>query len=214
MLKAVIFDFDGVLADTMSYHALAWQQTFAQQKIKISRQEVLLTEGMPSRAMVQFFSTHGGKKLSPLTKRKLGAEKRRIINDNFKLKIYKEIYPLIDLLKKQGLKLAVVTGSDKKFVQPIIQKEFFQIFQVVISGDDVRYSKPSPAPYRLALKKLNVKSSEALVIENSPLGIKSAKSAKIKTFALATTLNKKYLKQADKIFSDHKELLKYLKSNP
>ncbi len=211
MLKAVIFDCDGILVDSMKYHAIAWQQALAEYDIKVSHRDIFLVEGMSSLDTINLFANKQKIKLSAGTKDKIQSNKRSLTKKIFQPKIYPYLHPLINKLKKDGLILAVVSGGNRDFVKNVVKAEFPKAFKAVITGDDVKHSKPSPAPYRLALKKLGFKPSEAIVIENSPLGIESAKKAKIKTFALATTLNKKYLKQADRVFPNHKKLLTFLK---
>jgi beta-phosphoglucomutase len=77
---------------------------------------------------------------------------------------------------------------------------------VVVTGNDVAHGKPDPEPYRLALNKLEITPGDAVVIENAPLGIESAKAAGIRCIAVATSLPESYLKKADVIFPSMKAL--------
>ena len=85
-------------------------------------------------------------------------------------------------------------------------------FEIIITGSDVKKGKPNPEPYLKAIDKLGCKTDNIIVIENAPLGIKSAKKSKLQTFALTTTLDKKYLAEADKIFSSHEKLIEHIKT--
>jgi beta-phosphoglucomutase-like phosphatase (HAD superfamily) len=82
----------------------------------------------------------------------------------------------------------------------------------MITADDVTLTKPDPEPYLKAISRLNLKPENCIVVENSILGIESAKKSSCICFALETTLKKSYLSQADEIFSSHKELLTKFKS--
>ena len=82
--------------------------------------------------------------------------------------------------------------------------------EVIIPSDELKYGKPHPEPYLVALKKLKIRPSEALVVENAPNGIKSANGAGIRCIAIETSLPKSYLKGAYKVFGTIKELSKFL----
>ena len=93
-----------------------------------------------------------------------------------------------------------MTGTARHEVHQILPAEIFNLFEVVVCGTDVQNGKPHPEPYLKALKKLKIKAKDAIVIENAPFGIRSAKAAGINCLALETSLPKKFLKQADGIF--------------
>ncbi|MDP8212654.1 MAG: HAD family phosphatase [Candidatus Zapsychrus exili] len=109
-------------------------------------------------------------------------------------------------LKKQGFKLALVTGSAHSEIKKILPERIYNLFEVIVTGSDVKNGKPHPEPYLKAIKALKIKKTQAIVIENAPFGIKSAKTAGLKCYAIETSLPKKYLKQADKIFENIKSL--------
>ena len=75
---------------------------------------------------------------------------------------------------------AVVSGSARKEVEDILDKNIgLNNFDLIITGDDVAEGKPEPLPFQMALEKLNIQSSEAIVVENSPLGVEAAVRAGI-----------------------------------
>ncbi len=210
-LKAVIFDMDGVLINSMPYHIRSWEDAFKEFNIKPTNTDLALHEGMSYKETIDILSKKYGVTLSATQKKKIHTEKERILHSIFKFVIYKDIKPLLIYLKKQNLKLAVVTGSNNQFAKNVIKKHFKEFFDEIITGDDVKHSKPSPEPYLDALKKLRFSAHQVIVIENAPLGILSAKRAHIKTIALQTTLPRKELARADMIFKNHKELLYYFR---
>ncbi len=208
-IKAIIFDMDGVLIESMKYHVISWRKALKTVKIFSTNKDLALLEGMSYLETINTLSKKYGISLTSKEKEEVYLTKKRILNEIYKLKVYPYILKLLNFLKNENLKLALVTGANKEFVSKIIEEKFNNFFEVIITGDDTQKSKPNPRPYLLALKKLNLNKDEAIVIENAPLGLESAKKANLKTFALTTTLNKSYLKKADKLFFNHKELFHF-----
>ena len=91
-------------------------------------------------------------------------------------------------IKKAGLKIAVVTGSGQKTLLSNLQSHFPGLIseQLMITGFDVKHGKPDPEPYLKGLMKVGVQPNEAIVVENAPLGVRSAVAAKIFTIAVNT----------------------------
>ena len=106
----------------------------------------------------------------------------------------------------QGFKLALVTGTSRHEAQKLLPKDLWDCFDVTVCGCDVQNGKPHPEPYLKAIAKLNVALMKALVFENAPFGIRSAKAAGLFCLALETSLPSSYLKDADAIFSSFKEI--------
>ena len=104
---------------------------------------------------------------------------------------------ILQRLKHQGIKLAVVTTRSKKDVSLIMKKFSLEnFFDVIVTRDDVFFGKPSPEPVILALKKLNVSANEAVVVGDMPTDIESGKQAGTKTIALLTGLFNESLLEA------------------
>jgi len=104
------------------------------------------------------------------------------------------------------MRLALVTGTSRHELYQILPTSLRDLFSVIVTGSDVKHGKPHPEPYLKSLKGLKIKASAAVVIENAPFGIRSAKQAGLKCIALETSLPKKYLSEADAIFPSIKEL--------
>jgi beta-phosphoglucomutase-like phosphatase (HAD superfamily) len=96
-------------------------------------------------------------------------------------------------------------------VHDILNAFFPGIFDVIIDGDDTHESKPSPVPYLNAVEKLGVPKEHCLVVENAPMGIRSAKSAGLRCLAIPTYLDRKFLEEADIIVESHRELGEYIR---
>ena len=122
-----------------------------------------------------------------------------------------DVLYVVESLKKNGKSLAVVSASSKEKLEKTVPKDFLEKFDAVVCSEDYFNGKPDPEPYLTAMKNLNVSPEECIVVENAPLGIKSAKKAGAYCIALTTTLDKEYLKEANVILNNHEELISYLK---
>ena len=210
IIKAVIFDMDGVLTNTMQFHIISWNYAFNQFDILPSDEDLALLEGMSYKETIETISKKYHKKLDIEDKDKIYSIKKEKLSEIVQYKTYPEVPELLNFLKKKNIKLALVSGANKEFVKSIVNKFFKDYFDIIITGNDVKKGKPNPEPYLKAIKELKFDSENIIVIENAPLGIQSAIDAGIKTFALTTTLNKRFLKNADKIFSSHVKLIKFI----
>lgn len=205
-VKAVIFDMDGVITNTMPYHLAAWKKIFHQERIRATKCEIYLREGQPGLMTVkELFKEHN----RPYTKeigQAILARKEKL----FKKTVHRRFIPgarsFVHDLKRRGFALALVTGTARHEAYRIMPKNLLNLFDVVVTGNDVKRGKPHPEPYLIALKKLKVRPKDAIVIENAPFGIFSAKAAGLKCLALETSLPKTYLKCANYIFSSFKEM--------
>jgi len=204
-VEAVIFDMDGVITDTMPKHYEAWRRSFAAEGMTVGRKMVYLHEGEPGKEFLEnYFRERGDfpehERLDRLLKRK-----EKIFKLIVKPRFVSGARSFLRGLKKEGLRLGLVTGTSKDEVPRVLVEEYLSLFDVVITGSDVKKGKPSPEPYKMALRRLNIPASAAFVLENAPLGIRSAKKAGLRCFALTTSLAKEYLAGADGLFRTIKE---------
>ena len=203
--KGIIFDMDGVLVDAMPFHCKAIQIAAKQEvNIDIYQRDVYLLEGMPGEDMVRELLRHKrytGKieELSDDDSDKLQSIAHRI--HERKKKIFQQINESApingakELVSSIGCKKALVSGAAKQEVDTIINKYFGKnVFDIVVSGEDLEEGKPSPDPFRTALKKMGLAESEAIVVENAPLGVKAANNAGLRCIV---TLNNTPLKISD-----------------
>lgn len=209
--KAVLFDFDGVIANTMHDNFIAWQTVMSDFGIEINEQDYFQREGLKPKDVATYFLTPH-KLDTPYNIKKAVEEKEAayIKINNFSL--YPEVEELINELSHQKIKMAIVTGSSKtrliSSVSQINDGHFIEFFDHIITAADYQSGKPNPEPYLVAVEKLSVNVKECLVIENAPLGITSARRANIDVVAVSTTLEKKYLSDADDVFESISHLYK------
>jgi beta-phosphoglucomutase len=210
MKKAVLFDYDGVFADTMGDMYKAWRYSFLlHENIEISEREFFLMEGYTAKKIAEKLCSRY--KIDKKHRDLIIKDKEDYYLKNNKFKLYRGIKETINFIKKKGLMVAIVSGAPKARIKKMVGEKLFGKFDFVIGAGDVERGKPHPDPYKKALRTFNILPSEAIVVENAPLGIKSAKAAKIYCIAIESTLNTSYLKKADIIVKNIENLLLYLR---
>jgi beta-phosphoglucomutase len=207
--KAVFFDMDGSVVDSMPYHFISWFEALRKYDVHLSPMLVFQMEGAKWTEVVKPAFIQSNKTLTPEIINAIPSEREELLKKYFKRYIFDGIPEFIKVLKNKGIFVGLVTGSYYNEAQKILPKELLDLFDTVIAGDSVKKGKPDPEPYLTAAKNLKVDPKECLVIENAPYGVKSAKSAEMTCYAVATSLSKEYLLQADRVFETHEELYKY-----
>jgi len=210
--KGVFFDMDGVLYDSMGYNADAWSNAFRHFGIDFPPEMVYQNEGRTFSSTINLVYRQNEKRdATDIEIDQINSKKTELI-DAFPDAIpFKGAKSLMEGLKKQGVAIWVVTGSSQqKFLEALILDfEGLISMEQIISGSDVKHGKPNPEPYLTALLKSGFRSDEVVVIENAPLGIKSAKAAGIFTIAVNTGIlddNDLWESGADVVIQDLKEL--------
>ena len=209
-IKAVIFDMDGVITNTMPDHFRAWRKVLEKVGIHVTHFEVYSREGQRGISSLKEIFEIKDKRLTPRLARELLARKEALFKKIVHRRFISGARRFLKTLYRGGFQLALVTGTSRHELHRILPDHLFKLFGVVVTGNDVKHGKPHPEPYLLSLKKLKIKSAAAVVIENAPFGIQSAKAAGLKCFALETSLPRKYLHGADRIFASFKDLDNYV----
>jgi beta-phosphoglucomutase len=210
MLKAIIFDVDGVLVDSMRFQADAWAEAFKEVGITVSRKDIYELEGSNDKRLIKEIFGKAGKEPEPEQFEQLPKRKREFLEFD-RIKPFKGIPECLDELKRNFI-LAMVSGSNRDTVGKIVDKFFSGYFDVIINGSDLERGKPDPDPYLKALEMLDLTKNECIVIENAPLGITAAKRAGLYCVAVASMLEPEAVQHADLVLGNHAVLLKYLKS--
>ncbi|SDG24823.1 haloacid dehalogenase superfamily, subfamily IA, variant 3 with third motif having DD or ED [Methanolobus vulcani] len=209
MLKAVIFDMDGVLVDSMSDHAEAVQHIFDEIGVEMDKQDIYEREGERTVDIMRFLLEKGSADASRFNILDIVERYIAEFNRIAEFRVF-EGMPECLLGLKDKFNLAVVSGSDKPIVQDIIQSEYPGIFRELVTADDVQRGKPDPDPYLKAIEMLGISSHEAIVIENAPMGVESAKKAGLCCLAVPTYLDAEKFHQADMVIENHTRLLEFL----
>ncbi len=209
-IKGILFDLDGVIVDTLHYHFLAWKEMFGRMGGKVKELTVLLHEGRSSKEIMPFLINETGVNIPEEKWHDFIEEKRKYYRSIVNVTFYPQALETIKKLRGNNLKLSLVTACAKKNMHKALSEEHQALFDVIVTGDEIPRAKPNPDPYEIARKKLNLKKEECLAVENAPLGIQSAKAAGIKCAAISTTLEKKYLEDADIQLENISDLLGYI----
>lgn len=210
MFKAIIFDVDGVLVDSMRFHADAWIEAFRDVGITIRREDIYEIEGSNGWGIVRSIFKKEGRIPEPHHLEEIPLKKRTVL-DFERIEPFEGIVDVLQGLKKH-FTLALVSGSDRKIVEKMIEHFFPDIFEVTVAGIDVENGKPAPDPYLKAVEMLGLENEECIVVENAPLGVEAAKAAGLYCVAVPSTLGAEMLQHADLVFKDHPALLSYLQS--
>ncbi len=205
--KSLIFDMDGVITDTMGYHCRAWKTIFGRYGIHVTKADVYKREGQKGIDSVREIFTEYHVAHTEALSHQILKEKEELFKSIFKSRFIPGSRLLIRRLKREGFLLGLVTGTSRPEAQRLLPKDLFNLFDATVCGTDVHNGKPHPEPYQKALARLNIKKSQAIVVENAPFGIRSAKSAGLKCLALETSLPKSFLSDADHVFSSFKDML-------
>jgi len=199
-IKAVLFDFDGVLAKTMEQHFLAWKKALLDYGISIVEQDYYPLEGMKLSEVAETLFRRYGKSL-PLYD-EVVKKKINYYLENNQCEIYPGVYETLELLEKKSILMGIVSASVRPQLIRSVGSQFLERFDVIIYGDSTSRGKPFADPYLSAIERLRLSTNECVVVENAPLGIESANAAGIFCIALCSTNKRETLKHADIILDN------------
>lgn len=188
-LKAVLFDMDGVLFDSMPYHADAWHTVMERRGLHLSREEAFLHEGRTGASTINIvYQRQFGKDATPEMIEEIYAEKSREFNKHPEPERMKGAWELIQKVKSCGLIPVLVTGSGQTSLLDRLNHNYPDTFDRnhMVTAFDVKYGKPHPEPYLMGLEKAQVAPNEAIVVENAPIGVQAGVAAGIFTIAVNT----------------------------
>lgn len=208
--RAALFDMDGVITDTMPIHLKAWQEAFRPWGIEVDMLDVYLREGMQSGSMGREIAREKGIDIDDERLEKIVAEKTRIFDRiaGTSARAYEGVPETLRMLRNNGLRVALVTGSKAGSVHKVLAAAGVrELFDVIVTGDDTQRGKPDPDPYLKAIEKAGTDPLNCVVVENAPLGIRSAKAAGAGyVIAVTTTLPPSYLREADDVMESVADL--------
>ncbi|TLM76875.1 HAD family hydrolase [Microbulbifer harenosus] len=191
-LRAILFDHDGTLVNSEPVHYRIWAQVLQRYGFTLTEQQYKACyAGVPTPASAVDLVQKFGIDVSPdqLAEEKSAATQEYLERQAFPL--MPGVEEAISYFYRAGLKLAVVTGASASGAQTTLRtNNFNDYFTVVVSGDDVRASKPAPDCYILALQRLGVSAAECLAIEDTQHGLEAAFRAGIDCLALPTDMSR------------------------
>lgn len=185
--KAVLFDMDGVLYDSMPHHAIAWQESMKRFGIDMTEADAYATEGARGIDTIRQIATRQGKEVSLEEAQCMYDEKSRIFHEMPDAPIFDGVFDMMEKIKRAGMTVNVVTGSGQRPLIRRLLNDFGRYLDEnhITTAYDVKRGKPYPDPYLMGLQKAgNLKPFEGIVVENAPLGVRSGVSAGIFTVAI------------------------------
>lgn len=185
MTKAIIFDMDGVIADTQGYHAQIESEILNRFGVKIGPEEITKKfAGVRTEDFIKFL----------LAERQIAFDIKEIMQEKWrrinavcgeKLESMPGVIDLIKSAHNAGLKLAVASASSKDFIRMVLSKlEIADYFLAVVSADEVVNGKPSPDIFLLAAQELSIQPADCVVIEDGVNGMIAAKAAGMRCLGL------------------------------
>jgi len=171
---AYIFDFDGVLADSMELHYLSLKQVCQAYGITITREQVQKNAGIPTRQQLEIYSRElpHSVDIDSIHKK----YEHLFLKSSHKVVSIESNIRLLQLLQSAGIKTAIASSSPRIFLLPLVQQLGINC-DVVLSIDDVTHGKPNPELFLTAAHKLNVAPADCIVVEDADAGVEAAHRA-------------------------------------
>ena len=190
MKRAVLFDMDGVLYDSMGNHAVAWVQSMKKFGITMTTDDAYATEGARGVDTIRYMvKQQQGREITEEESQLMYDEKTRIFHSLPEAPIMPGILSLMEQIDAAGISIGVVTGSGQRPLIQRILRDFGKYVspEHIVTAYDVKRGKPNPDPYLMGLEKAGgILPSEGIVVENAPLGVRAGVAAGIYTIAVNT----------------------------
>jgi len=201
MIKAVIFDLDGVIVDTAHYHFIAWKRLAKELGIHFTEQENEQLKGVSRMRSLEIILELGNLLLSQEEMEKLATKKNQWFVDYINAMKSDEIFPnvkeMIQNIRANGIKVALASSS-KNADTVLTLLDIKNLFDVIVDGTMIRNTKPDPEIFLLAARKLNLPPSECLVFEDAEAGVEAAVAAGMKCIGVGSP---QQLSKADVVVS-------------
>ena len=207
MIKAVIYDMDGVLGDSEPVYQEATINVLDSLNIKATQDDLLKLAGGSS--------LHFNKFIQDVSKGSISCEDFNKVCDQYYLdnpvKYEKIMFPhvreTLDYLKDKGYILALASSSKEYEIDNVLKRcDLKDYFKLIISGEVFKESKPNPEIYLTCIKRLNLEAKECVAIEDSEYGIEAAKKAGLICIAKRDDRFNYDQSKADYFIDDHDEI--------
>lgn len=205
-MKAFIFDLDGVIVDTAKYHYMAWKQLANELGFDFSQEQNEQLKGVSRVRSLEILLDIGKIQLSEKRKKNLLKEKNTQYLEYIAQMNESEILPGIKnlLIHLKENKIPFALGSASKNARLILRiLNLYDLFDIIVDGNDVSTAKPDPEVFLIAAKRLNIKPEDCIVIEDAIAGIQAANLAQMTSIGIG---DNKVLQEANYIFKSTNEL--------
>lgn len=218
--KAVFFDMDGVLFNSMPAHARAWVAAMAEVGVSMSTYDVYMNEGRTGSSTIDnTFVPQKGRQATEEEKQFIYRRKSELFDAQGEPEAIPHIHEVLAYVHQRQWQAYVVTGSAHPELYERLNRNFSGIFDPrrMVTAYDVKIGKPHPEPYLMALQKSGLQPYEVMVVENAPLGVQSGVAAGLFTMAVNTgILQPEELQKAgaDYLLPDMQHLLECMQQLP
>jgi len=209
MLSAIIFDLDGVLADSEPWWSKIDVELLAEYGLTYRGEYHQNVVGVSYRLAVEFYKKAFG--LSVPTDEMM-RRRGEIATEFFanRVGLFPDVKEVLEELRQMKLRLAVATSSVSASARPFLDRhELTKFFEVIVTGEEVEYGKPAPDIYLCAAQKLGITADACLVVEDALPGVAAAKAANMRVAAIPDRRfvdPHEYEKKADYVLNSLKEL--------
>jgi beta-phosphoglucomutase len=180
VIKACIFDLDGVIVDTAHYHFLAWKRLAAELGFELTPATNERLKGVSRKRSLEIILEMGNISLTPHEQENLANKKNSWFVDYLERMAPEEIFPgvkeLLSSLRQKGIKVGLASSS--KNARTVVKLLHIQNdFDTIVDGNMIEHSKPHPEIFLTTAKKLNVDPADCVVFEDAEAGVEAALAA-------------------------------------
>ena len=215
MIKAIIFDMDGLMIDSERVTFECYQERLKDMNLTMDEEFYKTLLGKPIKGIYQrFYDVYG----NDFPIQNVIQDVHQLMAERFETEgvpVKKGLVELLHYLKDKNDKTIVATSSNRDRVDKILaQAKITEFFDDSICGDEVTKGKPNPEVFLKSCQKLGVNVDEAIVLEDSEAGIQASYDANIKVICIPDMKypEKQYEEKTFKILKDLTEVTAYLKS--
>ncbi len=206
-MDGVVFDFDGVIAQSMEQHAEAYRRILGPLGVEVHNADVFAREGARSESIIRGFLEDAGQNPSAAEVARLANEKQAVFRALGTPPLYRGAEAMVRAVQ-EAILTGLVTGTRLQNLEHLIPN-LLPGFGAVMSQETYTHDKPHPEPYQKAAEAMNVDPNSLVAVENAVRGIQSARAAGYGlVYGIATTMEAEALQAAgaDQVFLDHSQL--------
>jgi beta-phosphoglucomutase len=216
MLRAVIFDFDGVITDSEILHLRAFNQVLAQHGVEITTKDYYKDYlGLTDLDLLELLAEKGVLKVGEGEIENLAEQKKQVFEKLAKTegRLIEGVRDFLEMLRQNDVPMAICSGALRAEIEMILEEaQLRSFFDVIVSAEQVKRGKPHPEGFVLTLQRLNekgndvIRAGECIVVEDSHWGLEAAKAAGMHAVAVTNSYDAEQLELAEKIVARLSEL--------
>jgi beta-phosphoglucomutase family hydrolase len=185
-VRAVLWDVDGTLIDSEELHWISWRRTMANEGITITREQFLASFGQRNDSIVPRWL---GAASTPERVERIGEAKEELYRDLVRRDGISPLPGVVDwlqLLQREGWRQAIASAAPRANVEVILEAlSATQLFQAIVSAEDVRHGKPDPEVYLTAAARVGASPERCVVVEDAVAGVEGARSAGMRSIGVS-----------------------------